>query len=89
MFSFLGFWVTSINGFIFTFVTKSPMLQEVVVITRLSVDGDKLFTFFTLLIEELGIQFSKSRALYSAFLIANAKSKGIIFYVEHHAFVLY
>ena len=40
MFSFLGFWATSKNGFIFPFVTMIPTLLDIVTIAWLLVKGE-------------------------------------------------
>ena len=75
MYSFLGFWAISINGFIFPFATMSSTLLDVAAITRLSVKGKRLPAFFSLSVGDLGIQFSKSNASYLAFLAINAKGQ--------------
>ena len=89
MFSFLGFWATSINGFIFPFTTISPTLLDVVAIIGLPIKGEKLPALFSLLVGELGIQFSKLNASYSTFLTINVKSRGLVSNGEHYAFLLY
>ena len=77
------------NGFVFPFVAMSPTLLNVTAITRLLVKGEGLLALFTLSARDLGIQFSKSSALYLIFLATNTKNKGLVFYGEHHAFLLY
>ena len=53
-------------------------LLDVTTITGLSVEGKELPMLFSLSAGDLGIQFSKSSALYLAFLAANAKNKGLV-----------
>ena len=77
------------NWFMFPFTAMSPTLLNVTTITRLPVEGEKLTTLFSLLVGDLGIQFSKFNASYSTFLAANTKNKGLISDGEHHAFPLY
>ena len=87
--SFLGFCAISINDFVFPFIMMSPTILDIMSIIGLPIDGYQLLTFFTLSTEGLGINFSKSGALYLAFLMTNAKSKGVMFDGKHHTFLLY
>ena len=89
MLGFLGFWAIFVSGFILPFTTISPMLLDFVGITGLPIEGKEAPALFSLLVKDMGIQFSKSSASYSAFLIANAKSKGLILDGKHHTFLLY
>ena len=89
MFDFLGFWVTSINGFIFPFVVLSLTLLDITTITGLLFKGEELPALFSLSVGDLGIQFSKSEASYSVFLATNAKSKSFVSDGKHHTFMLY
>ena len=83
------FWTTSINGFGFPFGTMSLTLLKITTITGLPAKGEELLILFSLLARDLGIQISKSSALYSAFLVANAKNKGLVSNGKHHTFLLY
>ena len=85
----LGFWATFVNSFIFPFSLMSPTLVDVMTITRLPINGEKLPTLFAISIEDLGIHFSKSGASYSKFLTTNAKSRSVVSDGEYHAFLLY
>ena len=89
MFGILGFWVIYINGFIFSFASTSPTLLDVIAITSLQIESKEIFTLFSILLEDLGIQFSKSSTLYLVFLTVNVKSKGSVSDGEHCAFLLY
>ena len=89
-----GVWLSRILGHLhkwlhFSFCYMSPTLLDVTDITRLLVDRDELLTFFTLLVDDLSIHFSKSRALHLAFFVTNVKWKGLMFDAGHHAFLLY
>ena len=81
--------MTSINGFVFPFAAMSPTLLDVIAIIRLPVEGAKVLTLFSLSTGDLGIQFSKSNASYSAFLTTNAKNKRLVYDGKNHTFLLY
>ena len=89
IFIFLGFWATSINGFIFPFATMSPTFLDVIASIGLLIEGEELSTLFSLLVGDLGKQLPKFEVLYLAFLATNAKNKGFVSDSEHHTFLLY
>ena len=77
------------NGFIFPFASMSFTLLDITTITSFPVKGKEISTLFSLFVEDLGIQFSKSSASYLAFLTDNTKNKGPISDREHHVFLFF
>ena len=67
----------------------SPIFLDIVAITGLPIDREKLPTLFALLAEDLGVHFSKLGASYSSFFTINAKSKSAMSDGEHYTVLLY
>ncbi|KAG4954699.1 hypothetical protein JHK87_040293 [Glycine soja] len=77
----LGFWSTTINGFVLPKAMVAPTLLDVADILNLSIHGKELLSLYGtcyVLSTTIGIKFSKDNSEYSKFMLPNAKKNGVI-----------
>lgn len=87
----LGFWSTTINGFVLPKAMVAPTLLDVADILNLSIHGKELLSLYGtcyVLSTTIGIKFSKDNSEYSKFMLPNAKKNGVISLSEPNDFIL-
>ena len=87
--TFLGFWNTSINAFVFPFGIMSPSLLDIAIMLGLPITGEDLSSLYDEAFEELGCSVSKENSAYSRYMEIHRQIDGGVSQTEHHAFLFF
>ena len=87
--SFLSFWNSSINAFIFSLGIMSPLLFDVATMLGLLIIGNHIPTLYDEEFEDLNCPIYKEIAGYGKYMKEYKQDQGNVSKTEHNAFVIF
>ena len=87
--TFLNFWNSIINAFVFSFGIMSPTLFDVATMLCLPIIGEDIPTHHDEDFEDLGCPVYKEIASYSKYMEEHRRLQGSIYKTEHNAFIFF
>ena len=87
--TFLVFWKSAINTFVFPFGIMSPTLFDVATMLGLPIIGEDIPPFYDKDFEDLGCLISKENATYGKYMKEHKQKQGVVGKAEHNAFLFY